>query len=259
MEEHVIKINTDQCIGCKLCVDVCVANNLRISKENNKAELLSEKCIKCGQCAAICPKEAISISGYNTPMIQKKDYKGLNPDDVLDTIRFRRTIRSFQDKKIPENVVDQILEAGRLTHTAKNSQDVSFIVLDKEKDAVENIAVLMFRKLKKIANLFSEMARNNVIDDHFFFFKAPIVIVIVADNKTNGLLAAQNMEFVAEAHGLGILFSGFFTMCANHSIKLRKKLEIPKGKKVAMTLVLGYPKVKFMRSAQRKDLDVKYL
>lgn len=259
MVEHKIKVNTNKCIGCKLCVDVCVANNIRIDKENNKAELLSEKCIKCGQCAAICPKEAISISGYDTPMISMKANKGFNPDDVLDTIRFRRTIRSFQDKKIPQNVVGQILEAGRLTHTAKNSQDVSFIVINKEKEAVEKIAVSMFRKLKKIANLFSEMARNNVIDDHFFFFNAPIVIVILAKNKTNGLLAAQNMEFVAEAHGLGVLFSGFFTMCANHSIKLRKKLQIPKGKKVAMTLVLGYPKVKFMRSAQRKDLDVKYM
>lgn len=56
----------------------------------------------------------------------------LNPQKILDIIRFRRSIRQFQDKKIPIEVINQILEARRLTHTAKNMQDVSFVVLDKE-------------------------------------------------------------------------------------------------------------------------------
>ena len=94
------------------------------------------------------------------------------------------------------------------------------------------------------------MARKNKIDEHFFFFNAPTVIVI---------LAAQNMEFVAEANGLGVLFSGFFTMAANTSPKIRKAIGIPKGKRAAMTLVLGYPDVKFLRSVQREKLIVKYM
>ena len=103
------------------------------------------------------------------------------------------------------------------------------------------------------------MARINKIDDHFFFFGAPIVIVILAKDKTNGILAAQNMEFVAEAHGLGVLFSGYFSTAANISRKLKKALGLPKGKKAAATLVLGYPRVKFLRAAQKEPLDVKYL
>ena len=64
------------------------------------------------------------------------------------------------------------------------------------------MAFRLFRKVKPLADLFSPMARNNKIHDHFFFFQAPIVIVILAKDKTNGLLAAQNMEFIAEANGL---------------------------------------------------------
>ena len=67
------------------------------------------------------------------------------------------------------------------------------------------------------------------------------------------------MEFVAEANGLGILFSGFFTMAANASPKIKKALEVSKGKKVVTTLVMGYPAVKYQRSAQRKRAAVKYL
>ena len=65
----------------------------------------------------------------------------------MEVIRFRRTIRTFQQKEIPKQVVEQILEAGRLTHTAKNMQDVSFVVLDREKDAVEKMAVGLFLSL----------------------------------------------------------------------------------------------------------------
>lgn len=138
-------------------------------------------------------------------------------------------------------------------------QDVSFVVLDKEKNKVEQMAIRLFRKVKPIADLFSPMARNNKIHDHFFFFQAPTVIVILAKDKTNGLLAAQNMEFVAEANGLGLLYSGFFTSAANISRRIKRTLKVPRGKCVAMTLILGYPNVRFLRSAQREKLDVRYM
>ena len=83
--------------------------------------------------------------------------------------------------------------------------------------------------------------------------------MILAKDKTNGLLAAQNMEFAAEANGLGVLYSGYFTMAANASRKIKKALHIPKGKKAAATLVLGYPNVTYFRAPPREPLDVRYL
>lgn len=256
MEEHQVSIDSAKCVGCGVCAKVCAAHNITI--DHKKAKTLSNHCLMCGQCSAVCPKEAISITNYPVEQIGKKGESRLNPDDVLNVIRFRRTIRQFKQKEIPSEVISQILEAGRLTHTAKNMQDVSFIVLDREKNRIEQMAVSLFQKLKPLANLFSPMARNNKIDDNFFFFNAPVVIVILAKNKTNGILAAQNMEFVAEANGLGVLFSGFFTTAVNASHKIKKALNIPKGKRAAMTLVMGYPAVKFLRSAPREKLDVSY-
>lgn len=257
MGKHKVKIHTDLCIGCGLCAKVCVAHNIEI--KNKKAGILSEECVMCGQCTAVCPKKAVSVSGYDEKPIEKTGEIRLDPQEVLDVIRFRRSVRQFQKKEIPRAVTEQILEAGRLTHTAKNTQDVSFVVLDREKDRIEKMAVGIFKKVKPFADLASSMARRIKITEHFFFFQAPIVIVILAKNKTNGLLAAQNMEFVAEANGLGVLFSGFFTMAANASLKIKKAMQIPKGKRVAATLVLGYPKVKYLRSVQRESLEVRYM
>lgn len=257
MGEHRVILDRDKCIGCGLCCKVCAAHNLEINHQ--KADTILDTCILCGQCAAVCPNKAISIVGYESEPMEKKGDIRLNPDDVLDVIRFRRSIRNFKDTEIPKEVIERILEAGRLTHTAKNMQDVSFVVLEKEKERIEKMAVKVFQMMKPVADMFSPMARNTKIDDHFFFFGAPAAIVLLARDKTNGILAAQNMEFVAEAHGLGVLYSGFFTMAANASRKIQKAIDIPKGKKVAMTLVIGYPNVKYLRSTPHKELDVRYM
>ena len=257
MNRKQVIVDKDKCIGCGLCSKICAAHNLAITDQ--KAHTVMDNCIMCGQCFAVCPKKAITITGYQDDRIEKTDSVRLNPNEVLNVIRFRRTIRSFKQTEISQEIIDRILEAGRLTHTAENKQDVSFVVLSSEKDRIEKMAVKIFRRLKPIADLLNPMARNTKIDDSFFFFRAPVVIVILAKDKTNGILAAQNMEFVAEADGLGVLYSGFFTMAANASRKIKKAIQVPKGKKVAMTLVLGYPNVKFLRSTPHKALDVRYM
>lgn len=257
MTQKQVIIDTEKCIGCGMCGKVCVAHNLEI--KNKKATTIMDSCILCGQCSAICPKKAILMVGCGNGQVEKTEEFRLNPNDVLNTIRFRRSIRNFKETEISKNIIEQILEAGRLTHTAKNMQDVSFVVLDKEKTRIEKMAVKVFRAVKPIADLFSPLAKNHKINDSFFFFNAPIVIVILAKNKTNGILVAQNMEYVAEANGLGVLYSGFFTMAANASRKIKKAIRIPSGKKVAMTLVLGYPNVEFLRSTPHKKLNVRYM
>lgn len=257
MNNHIINIDEDKCIGCQLCIQDCPARNIEL--KSNRANVIDDKCIMCGHCLAICPKDAVSISDYDDSIISKKQDIRLDANDVLNVIRFRRTIRQFQDKDIKEDILDDILEAGRLSHTAKNSQDVSFIVLDQEKKRIEQMAVKLFQRLKPFTNLFSSMARRNEITDDFFFFNAPKVIIIASKEPINGALAAQNMEFVAEAYGLGVLYSGFFSMATNHSRKIKNAIGLPHGKKVITTLVMGYPKVKYQRSVARNRADIKHL
>lgn len=50
--------------------------------------------------------------------------------ELLDLIRKRKSVRSFQDKKIPEKMLTQVLEAGRLAPSAVNYQPWCFIVID---------------------------------------------------------------------------------------------------------------------------------
>jgi Pyruvate/2-oxoacid:ferredoxin oxidoreductase delta subunit len=51
--------NTDECIGCGACADVCPVN--AVEMVDDKAEVDLDWCIGCGVCAVSCPTEAISI------------------------------------------------------------------------------------------------------------------------------------------------------------------------------------------------------
>lgn len=256
-KKHTIKIDSKKCIGCGLCRRDCPASNILI--ENKKAKIIAQDCIMCGHCVAICPKAAVSMTGFDNLPEEIKKPTVLDPKLLLDAIKTRRSIRQFTKQQIQPEVIEQIIEAGRLTPTGGNAQDVSFIVLKDRIDHFEKLAVELFRRLLPLMKLVNPVAKRMIIDDHFFFKKAPAAIIIVSRDKVNGSLTAANMELMAEACGLGVLYSGFFSMAANLSRPLRKLLGLKRGDKAVMTLVIGYSSVNYHRTVQKEAASVRKL
>lgn len=255
MREHKIKINPHVCIGCGLCVKDCPANNLVVTDQ--KAVLQSQDCIKCGHCVAICPKAAVSMSGFDEPPLEWEAQPHIDAGQLLQALQARRSIRQFTKQPVTQDVVDKMIEAGRWTPTAKNATSVSYLVLQKEKDRAEALAVRFFRKSMPLARLFYPAAKGRTIDDAFFFKGAPLVISIVSKDKVSASLAASNMALMAESQGLGVLYSGFFSMAVNLSAPLRKALGLGRQEKVVTTLVLGYPAVTYHRTSQKDQAFVR--
>lgn len=256
-KKHIIEVNKDLCIGCSLCKNDCPVNNIVI--KDKKSVIKEQDCLKCGHCVAICPKRAITMTGFDESPIEFTKQPVLNSDELLMALKSRRTVRKFKDEKVSKEVIEQIIEAGRFTPSAKNAQDVSYIVLGADKGKYEELAVKFFRKIKPIVSLWMKDAREVEIDENFFFKKAPIAIMVITKDKVNGALAASNMTLMAESQGLGVLHSGFFTTVANRLPKLRKALGIKQKKSVVTTLVLGYPNVKYRRTTQKDIAKVSYL
>lgn len=94
MKEHRIEVDTAKCIGCGMCRRDCPASNISIT--NKKAVIESQACIKCGHCVAVCPKAAVSMTGFDEPPMEIKKPTVLDPQQLLDAIRTRRTIRQFK-------------------------------------------------------------------------------------------------------------------------------------------------------------------
>lgn len=256
-QNHMIQIDLVKCVGCGLCRIDCPTGNLIV--ENKRASVIEQNCILCGHCAAVCPKAAISITNYDELPMEINGPTVLDPQKLLAAIRTRRSIRQFTNQPIMPEIIAQIIEAGRLTPTGGNAQDVSFIVLEDGMEYVEKAAVRLFRRLFPFVKIINPSVKHAVIDDHFFFKQAPAAILILSPDKVDGALAASNMALMAEACGLGVLYSGFFSIAANHSRRLRKKLGFNRRDKVVTTLVLGYSGVTYYRTVQRDAASVRML
>ena len=55
----VVKIDSDACTGCGLCVDECPTD--AISLNDDVASVDEGLCTDCGICVDVCPTDAISI------------------------------------------------------------------------------------------------------------------------------------------------------------------------------------------------------
>lgn len=269
-----MKVNEEKCIGCGKCIDDCLVNDIIMA--DGKAKIKNENCFKCGHCIAICPVNAVSSTKYNMDEIKKykEEEFSVPADNLLNFIKFRRTIRQFKEKEVEQNKIIKIIEAGRFTPTGSNQQDVSFTVV---KDKIDKFRGLILKnlnkkgksilnnlrpetmKFKKYAemwtNMYQEYQKESVNNDRLFF-EAPLVIVVSANSTVNGSLASSNMELMANALDLGVLFSGFTLRGAKNKKEVREFLNIKKNKEIVTALVIGYPDVKYSRTVPRKKADI---
>ncbi len=154
-------------------------------------------------------------------------------------------------------MLEKLLEAGRYAPTAENHQVVEYIILDKQKDAVEARAVKQFRKILKVLVKVVPQLATQVIDDHFFFKGAPLVILVTNKMGMDDGLAASYIELMANSLGLGVLYSGFFRVVVKFNPKLKAMLPIRKGYHLTNCLVIGYPSVKYQRVPPRFPAKIK--
>ena len=252
-----IIINQDKCVGCGLCVNDCPNACLRI--EGNVAHITGTGCIACGHCYAICPQGAIRMEGYPSTEEAVVSMTEVRSETFLAAMKSRRTIRHFTTQPVEQEKVRSILEAGRYAPTGANAQNVAFTILGQKQKEAEEICVKLFRRGKTLGAPLSAFLKRIQITDNFFFKDAPLVIVVSSKSEINGGLASAYMELMAESLGLGVLYSGFFVLCAKLSRKLKSLLDLPKGHKVVSCIVIGYPAVKYRRIVPRKELQARTL
>lgn len=273
---HQVLIEESLCVGCGACAADCPASNIEMTEAENSdvsrraARVWEpENCLFCGHCEAICPAGAVSLTGFGDEPEETDGPVLLDPETLLAAIKTRRSIRHFTDEAISEATLEKIFEAGRYTQTAKNSQRQSYAVLRERLAEAEKIGVGAMRaaveeEIKKAVAAgrdpasASPIGRTEITDD-FLFFGAPLAIVILSPSKTDGCLAAENMALMAEACGLGVLFSGFFTDVANQTPALREMLGIDENRQAVTTLVLGHPAIRYRRTVRREPARVTWL
>ena len=82
-------------------------------------------------------------------------------------------------------------------------------------------------------------------------------MVVTALSPLNGGLASSNIELMANAEGLGVLFTGFIERAIKNSKEAKKILGIDK-KEVISCMLIGYPDIKFRRTVPRKQAEISW-
>lgn len=260
-----IEINQDICTGCGACQKDCFGN--AITMISGKAKV-KRPCMECGHCVAVCPVSAVSIPEYD--MAEVEEYNAttfsIDPSNMLRAIKFRRSIRDYQEKKIESKKVQSVLDAGRYTATARNLQGCTFIFVQEQMETfrrmVWEVMPEVLESLKTEApayvrafSRYMERQKQNPKDD-CLLFNAPAFVVIASNTHyLDAGLAAANMENVAVAEGLGALYSGYMVRIINESPVLREWLGM-KDKPASCCMLLGYPGVTYKRTAPRKKADI---
>lgn len=161
---------------------------------------------------------------------------------MIDVLFSHRSIRKFDDKEIPEAVLEQILQAGSRASTTGNMQVYSIIVSKdlhiKEKLWVAHFKQNMVKQAPVILTFCADFQRfnqwcvqRNAVPGYanfLSFFTAAI----------DALLAAQNIALAAEDQGLGICYLGTTTYMAESIIDT---LNLPAYVVPVTSLVIGYP------------------
>ena len=160
----------------------------------------------------------------------------INPEVLLNFIKERRSIRQYQEKEIPDDEIEMILEAGRWAPSGSNKQPWEFIVV-KDKDIIQQI--------EKTASYGK------------FMKKVPVLIAIVGKPEINlkwyvqdTSLASMNMMLMAWGLKIGTCWIG--TM---NREKAKEILGLGKDEFLLTVLPLGYIKGDIPSPTPRKDMD----
>lgn len=97
----------------------------------------------------------------------------------------RRSIRKYSDKKVPKELIEQIIDAGRMAPSAKNRQPWKYIVLGGESKAefLEHMQKGIMREENECASLpDSKTGIPDAKNTYKIMVQAPILIVILNTN-----------------------------------------------------------------------------
>ena len=142
--------------------------------------------------------------------------------DAVEALKTRRSVRAYERRPVPREIIEDVVDCGRLAASAINIQPWEFVVVTE---------AAMRRRLAERT------------DYGKFLAEAPVCIVVLCrDSKyclEDGCAATQNLLLAARAHGLGSCWvAGDKKPYAG---EIRQMVGAPEGYRLVSLVALGYP------------------
>ena len=169
--------------------------------------------------------------------------------EAMEAIMTRRSVRKFENRQIPDEMLEKIIRAGTYAPSALSLQPWAFVVVqDQEflKRVSDYCIPILLSRVKNAHEGLSDLFRSLLESrDYSIYYNAPTVIMIVGKTKSrfreiDCSLCAGNMMLAAHALGIGSCWIGS-TDVAYDNKELMAGFRIPEGYSPVGTISFGYP------------------
>ena len=158
--------------------------------------------------------------------------------NIDESIRARRSIRHYDKKVIPDDLIEEILDLVRHTPSSMNGQPLQFVVIRDP---------LVKERIAAAKNSHCPPDKAHFTAD--FLAQAPVLVAICVDKgrshhreKENGILAAATLMLAATARGLGSVYlSAYQSSDTRLQEELGEILGLPSEVEPITLIPLGYP------------------
>ena len=284
-------IDQDLCTQCGICITRCVMN-YRETEGVVTSSASAATCNLCGHCVALCPTGAITHHKMNMENFVDLG-KGIHydTDEFRLFVRSRRSHRIFEDKEVPREHLQKLVDICRYAPTGSNRQTVEMTII-QDRDRIQRLSdhtVDFFEnrigELEKEAREYRAAGRDlpqttksalTMVDTlklvvtarkfgmEVIFHRAPAVMLFHSPTDTSTpkddcVIASTTLTLAARTLSLETCYIGLFEFVANRYPPIVEELGLPAGHKVFSILALGYPKLKFFRAVDRKPMKVRWL
>lgn len=258
-------IDPQRCLRDGVCAEECPRLLIEMPAggacpvEVEGAEVL---CNACGHCLAVCPTEALSLRATvpaDCPAVREE----LLPSaaQVEHFLRTRRSIRTFEPRPLPREVLEKLLDITRYAPSGGNRQPVEWLVV-YHTEKVRRLAALAAAVLRELPDFaykdtLAVAARKG---GDLVCRSAPHLVIAHTPQgqQTDGVIALTYLELAAYSLGLGACWSGFFTTAAHNSAAIQEALGLPEGHVICGTMLVGFPTHRYLRIPPRREARVRW-
>ncbi len=186
---------------------------------------------------------------------------------ILKSINERRSVREYESKKVPKDMINAIIEAGNEAPSGMNSQPWRFVVVEDEalhKKMIETTVPNAKKILEHVKTSNPDryqliMKRYEELEDPIYY-SAPVIVFVVGKGPYADMscpLACMNMMLAAFSLGLGSCWVQFGSLVTDNK-EITDSLELKEDEKIFGPIIMGYPR-NIPEPPEKRAPDIKWL
>lgn len=255
-----IVIDENRCSHDGLCVRDCPAACLKMV--DGKVSVRADApCLKCGHCVAVCPQAAVSLDGQDPDALPR--VSPLPAEEAMTAlIRGHRSIRQFEERPLPRELLLRALDTVRYAPTGKNVENVRWLVLDG-RQALMRAADAVVNTMRDKPGLEGVVRAHDRGHDPIFR-GAPCAVFACAEEgyhltAANCIIALSWLDLLLPAMGVGTCWAGYAVGAALHSERVRLAMGLKDKTMPFAGLMAGWSKVRYARIPVRRQPDITWV